>query len=154
MNTFTIIVFILLGIFILVFVVLMAFMALLFYSFYGASGWKALAQRYGTNSEPLGTLYKGQTIKVGGVRWRFSTTAGVGANGLYLAVVPFPRPFSRIVQHPPLLIPWSNIRVAGPGHIYVLWKAIELSVGNPRITSLTVTQKLFEVLSPHISESR
>ena len=138
-------------VFILVFLV--SFMALLFYIFSRVSGWSTLAQRYGAKFEPDGTLYQRQTIKVGSVRWRFAAMVGVSPSGLYLAVTPRFGPLRRLIPQPPLLIPWSDIKVVGPGHIYLGWQAVELSVGNPRITSLTVPQRLYQILAPYLTRS-
>jgi hypothetical protein len=144
-----VIIFIILGIFVLLFALVALIMALVFFMLFQMGSWKSLAQHYGTTSDPTGTIYKGQTIKVGAIRWRFATTIGVSAHGLYISVAPLPGFLSRIVQHPPLLIPWSDIRFVGPGHIYQLWQAVELSIGNPSITSITVTKKLYEEVLSH-----
>jgi hypothetical protein len=152
LTTFAII-FIILGTFVLLFVLVALSMTLIFFMFFHMGEWKSLAQQYGTTSDPTGTIYKRQTIKVGSIRWRYATTIGVSLHGLYISVAPLPGFLSRMVQHPPLLIPWSHIRVVGSGHIYLLWQAVELSIGNPIITSITVTQKLYEVLAPYLRRS-
>ncbi len=148
------IIFIILGTFVLLFVLVALSVAFIFFMLFHMGKWKSLAQQCGTASNPTGTVYKGQTIKVGNIRWRYATTIGVSTRGLYISVAPLPGFLSRIVQHPPLLIPWSDIRVVGPGHIYQLWQAVKLSIGNPYITSITVTKKLYEeILSPYIRTS-
>jgi hypothetical protein len=153
LAAFPIILIILCTIVLLLFIVALL-MSLIFFMLFQMGAWRSLAQHYGTTSNPTGTIYKGQTIKVGAIRWRFTTTIGASAQGLYIAVAPLPGFLSRIVQHPPLLIPWPDIRVVGPGHIYQLWQAIEFSIGNPQIASITVTKKLYEeVLSPYLHTS-
>jgi hypothetical protein len=141
---------IILGSFALILAIVFAFMWLLFSVFYQASGWKALAQRFPASLEPS-NIIKRQTIKVGVVRWRSSATVGVSRDGLYLAVSPTLALLSLLIRHTPLLIPWSEISVIGRGRIYQFQKATELSIGNPRITTLTVFQQLFETVTPYIS---
>lgn len=138
------------GTFVFICLIIAVAMALLFLVFSHASGWAALARFYGVTSEPVQIIYKKQTIKVGGVRWRFAATVGISSAGLYLAVNPFRWPLSRFVQHPPLLIPWTDIKLVGMGHIYLLMPAMVLSIGNPEITLLSVTSKIYEAMAPYL----
>jgi hypothetical protein len=152
MESFLIIAFVL-GIFVFICIITAVAMGLLFLIFSHTSGWKTLARFYNVMSEPVQTLYKKQTIKVGGVRWRWAATVGISSSGLYLAVRPFRWPLSRVVQHPPLLIPWKDIKLVGPGHIYLLMPAMELSIGSPEITSISVTSKIYEAMAPYLGNA-
>jgi hypothetical protein len=149
MESFLIIA-VVLGTFIFICLIAAIAMILLFLVFSHASGWAALARFYAVTYEPLQIVLKKQTIKVGGVRWRFSATVGIGSSGLYLAVNPFRWPLSRFVQHPPLLIPWTDIKLVGMGHIYLLMPAMVLSIGNPEITLLSVTNNIYEAIMPYL----
>jgi hypothetical protein len=142
-----------LGTFVFICLITAIAMALLFLIFAHTSGWAALARFYSVTSEPMQTVYKKQTIKVGGVRWRFAATVGISSWGLYLAVNPFNWPLSRFVQHPPLLIPWVGIKVVGSGHIYLLMPAMVLSVGNPEIALISVTNNIYEAMVPYLGNA-
>jgi hypothetical protein len=152
MESFLIIA-IVLGTFVFICIIAAIAMVFLFFIFSHASGWAALARFYGVMSEPVQTVYKKQTIKVGGVRWRFTATVGIGQWGLYLAVNPFRWPLSRFVQHPPLLIPWANIKVVGMGNIYLMMPAMVLSIGNPEITLLSVTREIYDTMVPYLGNA-
>ncbi len=153
MESFLII-YVVLGMFLFICLIVAAAMALLFFIFSHKSGWTVLARSYAATSEPVQTVYTKQTIKVGGVRWRFATTVGISSAGLYLSVHPLRWPLSRFVQHPPLLIPWKDIKVVGPGYIYLLMPSTELSIGNPEIASLTVTNNVYEAIAPHLDGAK
>jgi hypothetical protein len=109
-----------------------------------------MVERYGAAAGPTGQLYTHQTIKVGAVRWRWSMTVGVSETGLHLEPTALFPPLRAIMQSPPVLIPWSEIHVVGPGRLYLGWVGTELAVGNPKITSITVTDAMYEVLAPYI----
>jgi hypothetical protein len=138
------------GTFIFICLIVALAMALLFLIFAHASGWAALARLYRATFVPIQAVLQRQTIKVGGVRWRFSATVGISPSGLYLSVNPFKWPISRFVQHPPLLIPWADIKVVGSGHIYLLMPAIVLSIGSPEIALVNVTSNVYEAIAPYI----
>ena len=140
-----------LGVFVFICIIVALAITLLFFIFSHTSGWSALARFYSMTGEPVQPVYNKQTIKVGGVRWRFAAMVGTSRSGLYLAVGPQRWPLSRFVRHPPLLIPWKDIEAIGPGHIYVLMPATELSIGSPEITSLTVTNNLYEAMVPYLN---
>ena len=70
-------------------------------------GWSALARRFAMTAPFAGTKWGWQTAYM---RWwahyKGILTLGVTPKGMYLAVFPLFR-----FRHPPLLIPWSEIRV-------------------------------------------
>ena len=139
------------GILVAVFVFLILLMSLIYGLFRGQSGWDRLTERYACPQGPVGTLHERQTVKVGPVRWRWSMTVGLSEYGLYLCPnVPI-GPLRGLVRHPPLLIPWSDLHVLGPGHIYLLWECTELAVGNPKIASLTVPNGLLALFQPYLN---
>jgi hypothetical protein len=140
------------GILVVCFVWLVVLMAAIFWFFRSQSAWPQMAQRYPAPPGPVGTLHPRQTVKVGPVRWRWSMTIGLSDYGLYLEPsIPF-GPLRGLIGHPPLLIPWQEIHIVGPGCIYLLWECTELAVGNPRIASLTVPNTLLELLKPYLAK--
>jgi len=70
-------------------------------------GWSALSRTYRTQTPFVGTKW---TLQRAQMRWRTNynnaLTLGVNPQGLYLAIV-----FLFRFRHPPLLIPWSDIKV-------------------------------------------
>lgn len=142
------------GILVAVIGFLVLLMSVIFWFFSRVSGWRRLAERYHYPQGPVGTLHHRQTVKVGSVRWRWAMTVGLSDYGLYLCPSPLIGPLRRLVGHPPVLIPWSDIQYAGPGTIYFFWRALglcpctELAVGNPRIASITVTDRLYALFAP------
>ena len=138
------------GIIVVVFLWMTLLMAVIYGIFRRTSGWQALSERYPAPEGVVGTLYHRQTVKVGAVRWRWAMTVGISDYGLYLAPSPSIGPFRRLVRHAPLLIPWSEIHVVGPGRIYLLWQCTELAIGEPKIASITVPDGLLALLAPHI----
>ena len=70
------------------------------------SGWSRLAQRFRAEQEPIdGTRFGQEFLRIGGCDYYGRTTIRVSPKGLYLAVWPF------FFTHPPLLIPWSELRI-------------------------------------------
>ncbi len=73
-----------------------------------ASGWHRMRQRFG-NPGPFAT--GGERIRFASAQIGWGNYSGaldlrVSSSGLYLATIPFFRPF-----HPPLFIPWTEIEV-------------------------------------------
>ena len=120
----------------------------MYWLFTRGSGWNRLLPKYGANAEPPGARLTGQTIKVGAVRWRLCVTVVLADRGLYL----HPRPaLGSVLGGPrPLLVPWADLRRPRDGHLYVGWRAVELSVGDPELASLTVPLALYEQMRPRI----
>ncbi len=120
----------------------------MYWLFTRASGWNRLRPKYGASAEPPGDRLTGQTIKAGAVRWRFCVTVVLARQGLYL----HPRPFlGSVLGGPrPLLVPWGEFKRPRDGHLYLGWKAVELSVGQPQVAALTFPLGLYEKMRPHI----
>ena len=138
---------ILIPIFFLV-VLLLVFIALvLLYTFVSrfavqSSGWAKLAELYPADDQPEGQVYKQRTVQVGAVRYRFSTTVCINRQGLYLSV--------RLPDHSPIFIPWDEIKRIRKTRIY--WRrAMQLSVGDPQVTTVAVWMNLFRVIQPHLN---
>ena len=124
--------------------VLLAGCSFIFRPFAHGSGWTAMAARFPAEAEPDGRRFTWQNVQVGAVRYRNCTTAVVAAQGLYLAV-PLP-------GHAPLLIPWTEFRAAHETRVY--WRrAMALTVGEPRIATVTVSLALWEAMRPNLSLS-
>jgi hypothetical protein len=70
------------------------------------SGWSRLAERFLAEREPEdGIRFRGQFFRIGWCDYNGCMTIRVCPDGLYLAVWPI------FVGHPPLLIPWSALRL-------------------------------------------
>jgi hypothetical protein len=109
------------------------------------SGWSELANVYPASRQPEGLTYTHQHSRVGSVRYRNCSTIGISAAGLYLAVT---APF--LSNHPPLLVPWSAITGIQQTRLYWL-SAVQLSIGEPQIATLTVLKHIFEPMRPYLS---
>lgn len=107
------------------------------------SGYNRLAQRYATPYQPEGQEYRRQTLQIGAVRWRNCVRIGVSPLGLYL------RPEAMLTSYAPVLIPWDEIRKTEGTRLY--WRqAWRLSVGEPRVATITLPMDLFETIRPHL----
>ncbi|NQT12401.1 MAG: hypothetical protein HQ582_06625 [Planctomycetes bacterium] len=104
------------------------------------SGWSALARRYRCDQQPEGKLYHSQTVRMTHVRsnwWPFSVYVSsvnicIAAKGVHFSLSTLLR-----LGHPPLLIPWSDLRRLG-GRRFMFWRFIRFSVGNPPIANITI----------------
>jgi hypothetical protein len=114
-------------------------------AFAWGSGWRRLAERYRAVAPPAIPLLKRHTVRVGGVRYRRSTTVGLHPDGLYLAV--------RLPFHPPLWIPWSELGPPREARIDLGTPAVEMSVGEPALARLAVTRALYEQMAPYLRQS-
>jgi hypothetical protein len=109
----------------------------LLYLFRLVSGWGRLACYFRAPGEPLGFRLTMRSIRVGAVRYRFTTTIVISQYGLYLRTgMPF---------HPPLLIPWQAVTAIRGSRLY-WFPAFTLSIGEPRLAVLTLHQDLFPQL--------
>ena len=114
-----------------------AFGALLFQVFARVSGWNKLAGLYPAGPPPEGQRLARQTVQVGPVRFRRSTTVVISPQGLYLAAL----------VNPPLLIPWSEVREVRATTLY--WqRAMTLRIGNPLVGPITVGLVLYTAILP------
>jgi hypothetical protein len=115
------------------------------------SGWNKLTQRYGTNIEPQGTKFKLQTIKVGVVRWRWCVTVVLSPQGMYLHLATGPA--ALLGKLPPVIIPWSEFKKPRKGRLYLGWKAVEMSVGEPEMVPITFPLMLYQQITGYLAPS-
>jgi hypothetical protein len=106
--------------------------------FVGLSGWNRLARCYPAPATHPGWQWRGQTVKVGQVRYRRCMNLAVLPDGLYLAA-------SGLLRHPPLRIPWSQIVSAAPGSFYGR-PAVAVQVGSPPVATLEFPAELYQAI--------
>jgi hypothetical protein len=109
---------------------------------FGRTGWNALSSHYETSAEPEGVVLKRQSLVAGSVVYRYFVTVVIGDAGLYLAVG---GPLSR----KPILIPWSDFKDVQSVRLF--WqKAALVSIGAPRVGTLTLPMTLCYRMRPHL----
>jgi hypothetical protein len=93
------------------------------------TGWHALARKFAAASEPPGVSRRqnGGVGSIGLVQIRGLMRAAVDAHGFYFA---FPRFLS--LGHPPLHIPWAELRVVSDKQ-WLGVRIVRLEAGNPKI---------------------
>jgi hypothetical protein len=101
------------------------------------SGWTTLAEHYRTNAAPEGKLFYFKSGRIGRINVNNALIIGLCPDGLYVSMFPFFR-----YAHPPLLIPWGQIRNIRQTTILFL-KYVEMQVGDPVITTLTLPLSIF-----------
>jgi len=133
------------GVAFFVLVLLFAGIALLSTLFARAGGWARLAERYGADQKPEGQKLTWQTLEVGGlVRYRWTVVVVISPRGLYLALS---SPF--IIKHPPMLIPWTEIKEARRAILF--WRrAARLTIGDPPVSTIAMWMSLFEAIRPYL----
>lgn len=75
------------------------------------SGWNRLAARYRAAGAEPSWQWRGQTVKVGLVRYRRTIRLAAAAEGLHLAE-------TGLLRHPALCIPWCEMTRARPSSFY------------------------------------
>jgi hypothetical protein len=111
-----------------------AFMTGIFFLDARITGWSALARRFPAAREPA-NIFKRQNGGVGTiglVQMRGLLRAAATPQGLYVA---FPKLLS--AGHPPLLIPWSQLKITNDKTIFGI-RVLTLQVGDPNIARLTL----------------
>ena len=103
------------------------------------SGWAALAGKYRATNTPAGKRFDFQSIKLGSVNYSAGLTIVVSSVGLYLSMLPFFR-----IGHPPLFIPWADIHDVQERKVLWHWRFVEMQIGTPAITTLTLPLYLIE----------
>lgn len=107
------------------------------------AGWHRLAQHFEAKSPPVGHRHWIESGKVGWVSYNNCLTIHAGPDGLHLATwLPFR------FGHPPLLIPWRELRNVGSHKIWLLGEWLKLEVGSPTIATLELSRKVF---TPHLA---
>lgn len=101
-------------------------------------GWARLAPRFADPSTPRGTAFSGQSGRVGVANYNKVLTIHTSSEGLHLAAMKLFR-----VGHPPLLIPWSEIR--GAQRSQRLWMDnVVFEVGPPSLAKVRLPARIFE----------
>jgi len=104
-------------------------------------GWHVLARRYTARQPFTGQLHRGCSGRLGFVNYNKCLSLGASEQGLYLSV---PRFFA--FAHPPLLIPWSDIRATRDK---VLWaEIVRFELGVAPATKLQVHRSFIDKLEP------
>jgi hypothetical protein len=101
----------------------------LFFADARMTGWHSLAKSFPASSEPA-NVSKRQNAGVGLiglVQLRNLMRAAATDEGLYLA---FPKIFS--MGHPPLLLPWSQLRVTDDKTVFGI-RVLTMQAGEPKI---------------------
>lgn len=112
----------------------------------GSGGWSRLAKVYTAGDEPTGTPRRLETILVGRVLYRNCVNVCIEDPGLYLSV----RSPLGIVRKSWLMIPWGDFKEFEETGLQ--WKrAALLTIGDPRIGTLTVHWALYEKIKPRLT---
>jgi hypothetical protein len=74
------------------------------------SGWKRLARLYPADHEPTGRLFEKATVSMNARSYRGIATVGMNADGIYVRLIP-----AFFLQHPPLMVPWRNMKTVEVG---------------------------------------
>ena len=103
-------------------------------------GWSTLSKTYRAQSPFVGAKW---TLQRAQMRWRTNynnaLTLGVNPQGLYLAIV-----FLYRFRHPPLLIPWSDVKVRrSSGWVF---EYVILTLGHEIEIPLKISKSLAEKL--------
>lgn len=102
-------------------------------------GWQRLAKRYRTTRPPSVKAFRMTSCTIGlFCSYKSCLNIYVSAEGLYLSVI-----FLFRLAHPPLFIPWDDIRVTGEDQFFWV-KTVTLAVGNPIIASVTLPKKVLD----------
>lgn len=104
-------------------------------------GWRTLRSQFPTDREPTsGRAFHRETVQVGLVRGKRSTTVIVAPEGLYL----------RAPLLGTALVPWKALYDPTPTTLF--WRdAVRLSAGSPAST-IVVRHPLFEAIRPFLSQ--
>lgn len=115
------------------------------------SGWTGLAGTFRAEGKPGGLQLVVQEGGVGNARWYHRVAplrASVGLGGLWLS---YPAPYN--LGHPPLEIPWSQLRILSLGYDEGE-STIVLSVSLPERARITLRGELAEVVGEWLQPRR
>ena len=105
-------------------------------------GWLRLVERYGTEQPPSGKILKNQTVRVGDMVYRDSTTLGIAEQGLYLQT-----------WRKTVLIPWAEFRETNRSRIF--WEQVAMfSIGDPRVTTMAVPESVLSQFRAQLPDER
>jgi hypothetical protein len=106
-----------------------------------AGGWHVLAGKYRAQQPFAGELHRGCSGRLGFVSYKGCLTLGASERGLYLAV-----PRLLAFAHPPLFIPWSDVRAQREK---MLWaEIVRFELGTAPATRLQVQRQLADKIVP------
>jgi hypothetical protein len=125
--------------FLIAFPLFAAWLSFICYMLARIGGWAALARKYRATSKPEGKRFDFQSGKIGTVNYGSCLIVYVNDTGLYLKVFPLFR-----AGHPPLFIPWLEFSDLQEKTIFWLWQVVEMRVGDPPITTVTLPLRLIE----------
>lgn len=108
------------------------------------SGWVFLARRYRASDRPEGKKVRSQVKQIGFISERQVTHMIVSHSGLYLY-----ESFLFRFLHPPLLIPWSDVRLLKEFKT-LWWYYYRIDLGS--IASITVTRKAYEEIRGYLTK--
>ena len=109
------------------------------------SGLERLAELYATSGAPECQMHKRQLVAVGGVGYAKNADVCATPEGLYLWVHPF------LSHYQPVLIPWGELSDPQPTMLR-LGSAVRLVVGDPKVTTITLTQQLYESICTYVAQ--
>lgn len=106
--------------------------------------WSKLKERYGVEETPApDQVFGSETVQVGLVRAKNCAIVGVSPRGLAL----------KVPWHSPILIPWTEIHVAGAQT--VSWRgAYRLEIGEPTVASIVLFSNVFGAMRPYLRDPR
>jgi len=111
--------------------------------FANLSGIKRLAEQYPVKEQAEGNELVSQTVQFGSIRYRNCVRIIISPKGIYLRITP---PLGSNYE---MLIPWGEIVKTSVSSLYGS-KAMQIHIGNPEKDSLTVYNKLFDLIQPYL----
>jgi hypothetical protein len=133
-------------------VYLALFWCLLCYGISFISGWHSLTRRFSAQHEPYGPTASA-LFSIRGVRMRFRTNYDniirltVAEDALYLSVV-----FVIRIGHPPLCIPWSEIKISKGKFLWM--RFVLLTLGEKEKIPLRISERMAAKLGLDSPENR
>lgn len=127
---------------------LLLFAWLLFHIDARMRGWHSLADRYTAADEPAGKVERHQDGVIGTwglIHMRHMLTASVSDAGLYIAMPSWLR-----LAHPPLLIPWDQLKVTDE-RAGLEGPVIKLSAGDPALGTIVLRGGLVDEVKRKLS---
>ena len=70
----------------------------------------------------------------------------IAPKGLYL----HPKNLWLWGKYAPVFVPWSQLKAPRPGHIYLGWQAMELSIGDHEVTTVTFPLNLYRQMTVYL----
>ena len=103
-------------------------------------GWKGLYRRFpaAVDSRLAGPKFTFLRGRVGLFHWKRALVAHVTPEGLRLSVIFLFRP-----GHPPLLLPWSDIKMISRLREFPWRDFVEFEIGAPQVTTIRLPAKVF-----------